>query len=161
MSGFSVRLFPWGMCRVFFKGRAPGKLTSCEQDLAMTLPGCFLLLYLLPFIRKTKNAWLKNLTDLLHKNLMKPLDEGHVEIPTCVEVSKTVNKELKGFFLTLIFPHIFNVNVWILLHYFQFCGDVIAGVSLLSPSVMRFKHEKFCNIKVDALLRPRSVYIIR
>ena len=59
--------------RGFVKGQAPGKLTGCEQDLAMTLPGCFLLLYLLPFIRKTKNARLKNPTDLLHKNLMKPL----------------------------------------------------------------------------------------
>ena len=43
----------------------------------------------------------------------------------------------------------------------QFCGAVISGLSLLSPSVMRFKHEKFCNVKVDALLRPRSLYIIK
>ncbi|XP_068728018.1 alpha-ketoglutarate-dependent dioxygenase alkB homolog 7, mitochondrial-like [Montipora capricornis] len=43
----------------------------------------------------------------------------------------------------------------------KFCGDIISGVSLLSPSIMRFKHEKFCNVKVDALLRPRSLYVIR
>ena len=52
--------------RGFIKGRAPGKLTSCERDLAINLPGCFRL-------RKTKIARLKNPTDLLHKNLMKPL----------------------------------------------------------------------------------------
>ena len=55
--------------------QAPSKLTSCEQDLAINLPGCFRLLFLLSFIRKTKNARLKNPTDLLHKNLMKPLLE--------------------------------------------------------------------------------------
>ena len=49
--------------------RAPGKLTGCERDLAMTLPGCFLLLFVLPFIRKTKKTRLKNPTDLLHKKL--------------------------------------------------------------------------------------------
>ncbi|XP_078352719.1 alpha-ketoglutarate-dependent dioxygenase alkB homolog 7, mitochondrial-like [Oculina patagonica] len=43
----------------------------------------------------------------------------------------------------------------------KFCGAVISGLSLLSPSVMRFKHEKLCNVKVDALLRPRSLYIIK
>ena len=57
--------------RGFIKGRAPGKMTGCERDLAINLPGCFLL-FLLSVIRKTKNAQLKNLTDLLHKNLMKP-----------------------------------------------------------------------------------------
>ena len=43
----------------------------------INLPGCFRLLFLLSFIRKTKNARLKNPTDLLHKNVMKPL--GHVD----------------------------------------------------------------------------------
>ena len=60
-------------CRGFIKGRAPGKLTCYERDLAINLPGCFHLLFLLAFIRKTKNAQLKNPTDLLHKDLMKPL----------------------------------------------------------------------------------------
>ena len=44
----------------FIKGWAPGKLTGCEQDLAINLPGCFHLLFLLSFITKTKNAQLKN-----------------------------------------------------------------------------------------------------
>ena len=61
--------------RGFIKGQAPGKLTSCEQDLAITLPGYFHLLFLLSFIRKAKNARLKNPTDLLLKNLMKPLNK--------------------------------------------------------------------------------------
>ena len=60
----------------FIKGRAPGKLTGCEQDLAIDLSGCFGLLLLPSFIRKTKNAWLKNPTDLLNKNLMKPLKDA-------------------------------------------------------------------------------------
>ena len=59
--------------RGFITGRALGKLTGCEGDLAINLPSCFHLLFLLPIIRKTKNARLKNPTDLLHKNLMKPL----------------------------------------------------------------------------------------
>ena len=42
--------------RGLIKGRAPGKLTGCERDLAINLPGCFRLLLLLSFIRKTKNA---------------------------------------------------------------------------------------------------------
>ena len=55
------------------KGQAPGKLTGCERDLAINLPGCPHLLFLLSFTRKTKNAQLKIPTDVLHKNLMKPL----------------------------------------------------------------------------------------
>ena len=71
----------WALCdrfppgRGFIKDRAPSKLTSCERDLGINLPGCLRLLFLLSFIRKTKNARLKNPTDLLHKNLMKPLQE--------------------------------------------------------------------------------------
>ena len=53
--------------RRFIKGWALGKLTGCERDLAINLPGCFRPLFLLPFIRKTKNARLKNPTDLLKK----------------------------------------------------------------------------------------------
>ena len=33
-----------------------GKLTSCERDLAINLPGCFHLLFLLSFLRKTKKC---------------------------------------------------------------------------------------------------------
>ena len=33
--------------RGFIKGQAPGKLTVCEQDLAINLPGCFCLLFFL------------------------------------------------------------------------------------------------------------------
>ena len=41
------------MDRGFIKGRALGKLTGCEQDLAINLPCCFCLLFLLSFMRKT------------------------------------------------------------------------------------------------------------
>ena len=58
----------------------PGKLTSCERNLAINLPGCFRLLFLLSFLRKTKNAWLKTPTDLLYKNLMKPLTSVVAEL---------------------------------------------------------------------------------
>ena len=54
--------------RRFIKGRAPGRLTGCEQELAINLSGCFSLLFLLSFISKTKNTRLKNPTDLLHKS---------------------------------------------------------------------------------------------
>ena len=64
---------PYDVTRGFIKGRALGKLTGYERDLATNLPGCFHLLFLLSFMRKIKNARLKNLTDVLHKNLMKPL----------------------------------------------------------------------------------------
>ena len=57
----------------FIKRRVPSKMTGCEQDLAMNLPRCFCLIFLVSFIRKTKNAQLKNPTDLLHKNVMEPL----------------------------------------------------------------------------------------
>ena len=40
----------------FINGRAPGKLTSCKQDLAINLHSCFHLLFLLSFIRKTKKC---------------------------------------------------------------------------------------------------------
>jgi len=40
----------------FIKRQALDKLTGCERDLAINLPDCFGLLFLLSFIRKTKNA---------------------------------------------------------------------------------------------------------
>ena len=65
---------PGSQPRGFIKGRAPGKLTGCERDLAINLPDCFHLLFLLAFIsRKNKKCLAKKPTDLLHKNLMKPL----------------------------------------------------------------------------------------
>ena len=67
---FSSLLPIFCVSRGFIKGQAPGKLTSCEQELAINLPSCFRLLFFLSFKRKTKNARLKNPTDLLHKNLM-------------------------------------------------------------------------------------------
>ncbi|XP_046862521.1 alpha-ketoglutarate-dependent dioxygenase alkB homolog 7, mitochondrial-like [Xenia sp. Carnegie-2017] len=54
----------------------------------------------------------------------------------------------KGF----IKPHIDSV---------KFCGSTIAGLSLLSPSIMRFCHEDAKHINVDALLPRRSLYICR
>ena len=57
-----------------------GKLPGCERDLAINLLGCIHLLLLLSFIRKTKNAQLKNPTGLLHKNLMKALYKVWTEL---------------------------------------------------------------------------------
>ena len=72
------------------KGRAPGKLTGCERDLhvAINLPGCFCLLFLLSFIRKTKKARLKNPTHLLHKNLMKPLRYMYILSLSCIAMQR-------------------------------------------------------------------------
>ena len=52
-----------------------GLIKGQVRDLAINLPGCFRLFFLLSFITKPKNARMKNPTDLQHKNLMKPL--GH------------------------------------------------------------------------------------
>ncbi|KPM09243.1 DUF3762 domain containing protein [Sarcoptes scabiei] len=43
----------------------------------------------------------------------------------------------------------------------RFCGDTIAGVSLLSDSVMRFRLEKNREIYVDVWLTRRSLYCMR
>ena len=74
-SGGSLRAGWWAN----LPAQATGKLTGCERELAINLPGCSCLLFLLSFIRKTKNARLKNPTDLLHKNLMKPLKVASIE----------------------------------------------------------------------------------
>ncbi|EDO38222.1 predicted protein, partial [Nematostella vectensis] len=49
-------------------------------------------------------------------------------------------------------PHIDSV---------KFCGSTIAGLSLLSSSVMRFVHKEHNTVMVDTLLPARSMYIIR
>lgn len=49
-------------------------------------------------------------------------------------------------------PHIDSV---------RFCGDIIAGLSLLSNSVMRLVHNKQKEKVVDVLLKRRSLYIMR
>ena len=74
-SGGSLRAGWWANWPAW----ATGKLTGCERELAINLPGCFRLLFLFSFISKTKNAQLKNPTDLLHKNLMKPLKVASIE----------------------------------------------------------------------------------
>ena len=51
------------LSRGFIKAQAPGKLTGCEEELAINLPSCFCLLFLLSFIRKTN---LKCLTEKPH-----------------------------------------------------------------------------------------------
>ncbi|XP_014667331.1 PREDICTED: alpha-ketoglutarate-dependent dioxygenase alkB homolog 7, mitochondrial-like [Priapulus caudatus] len=43
----------------------------------------------------------------------------------------------------------------------RFCGSTIAGLSLMSNSIMRFIHEEDKEIVVDALLKRRSLYIMR
>ncbi|KAK3733951.1 hypothetical protein QZH41_010768, partial [Actinostola sp. cb2023] len=48
-------------------------------------------------------------------------------------------------------PHIDSV---------KFCGSTIAGVSLLSSSVMRMVHEQHNSVVVDALLPRWSMYVI-
>lgn len=43
----------------------------------------------------------------------------------------------------------------------QFCGNTIAGMSLLSDSVMRLVDDKNKSLSVDILLKRRSVYIMK
>ncbi|XP_033112032.1 alpha-ketoglutarate-dependent dioxygenase alkB homolog 7, mitochondrial-like isoform X2 [Anneissia japonica] len=49
-------------------------------------------------------------------------------------------------------PHIDSV---------KFCGNTIAGISLMSPSVMKLVHEKQNHIWANVLLQPRSLYVLR
>lgn len=44
---------------------------------------------------------------------------------------------------------------------FQFCGATIAGLSLLSPSVMRLVHTQEPGEWLELLLEPGSLYILR
>lgn len=44
---------------------------------------------------------------------------------------------------------------------FQFCGTTIAGLSLLSPSVMRLVHTQEPGEWLELLLEPCSLYILR
>lgn len=43
----------------------------------------------------------------------------------------------------------------------RFCGDTIAGLSLLTDSVMRLRLDKQRHLYVDALLTRRSLYVMR
>ncbi|XP_059045943.1 alpha-ketoglutarate-dependent dioxygenase alkB homolog 7, mitochondrial [Achroia grisella] len=43
----------------------------------------------------------------------------------------------------------------------RFCGEVIAGISLLSTAVMRLEHAQRPQLRLDALLPQRSLYIMR
>ena len=45
--------------------------------------------------------------------------------------------------------------------YFQFCGNTIAGISLLSSAVMRLVHTDNKELFADALIKRRSLYIMR
>ena len=92
--------------RGFIKRRAPGKLTGSEWDLAINLPGCFRLLFLPSFIRKTKYPRLKNRTDLLHKNLMKPL---HFTLVSTGHLFSSTNICLPWI---LIYELILNAFLW-------------------------------------------------
>nr|XP_022906386.1 alpha-ketoglutarate-dependent dioxygenase alkB homolog 7, mitochondrial [Onthophagus taurus] len=42
----------------------------------------------------------------------------------------------------------------------RFCGDTIAGLSLLTDSVMRLVHDKTPELQADVLLKRRSLYIM-
>ena len=52
-------------------------------------------------------------------------------------------------------------NYFLFLIYLQFCGSIIAGLSLLSSSIMRFVNEKDKDKKADVLLGRRSLYVMR
>ena len=55
-------------------------------------------------------------------------------------------------FCSYIKPHVDSV---------KFCGEVIAGISLLSPSVMRLQHESDSAKCLLVLLPQRSLYILK
>ena len=47
------------------------------------------------------------------------------------------------------------------IEYLQFCGNTIAGISLLSSAVMRLVHTDNKELFADALIKRRSLYIMR
>ncbi|XP_046402344.1 alpha-ketoglutarate-dependent dioxygenase alkB homolog 7, mitochondrial [Ischnura elegans] len=70
-----------------------------------------------------------------------PSETSHIPLVHVLDLAE------EGF----IKPHIDSV---------RFCGDIIAGISLLSSSVMRLVHEKEKSKCVDVLLPRRSLYIM-
>lgn len=48
-----------------------------------------------------------------------------------------------------------------MLFLFQFCGNTIAGLSLLSDSVMRLVHNTNKSLIANILLKRRSLYIMK
>uniref|UniRef100_A0AAR5Q0N4 Alpha-ketoglutarate-dependent dioxygenase AlkB-like domain-containing protein n=1 Tax=Dendroctonus ponderosae TaxID=77166 RepID=A0AAR5Q0N4_DENPD len=63
------------------------------------------------------------------------------------------------------FVHILDLdkNGWIKPHIdaVRFCGNTIAGLSLLTDSVMRLVHDKNKNLYADLFLKRRSLYIMK
>ena len=43
----------------------------------------------------------------------------------------------------------------------QFCGDVIAGLCLVSSAVMQLVHSQHKHMVVNALLQRRALYIMK
>ena len=67
----------------------------------------------------------------------------------CIHTTITLYKDCIHTTITLLFPLV------------QFCGEVIAGLSLLSPSVMQLQHEEDSERCIWALLPRLSLYIMR
>lgn len=85
-------------------------------------------------------------------------------------ISKVESTLQFSIFCRFIKPHIDSVKVlsiyfisWLSLTFpsSQFCGDVIVGLSLLSPCVMVYQHETDTDRWIHALLPPLSLYIMR
>ena len=72
-------------------------------------------------------------------------------------------------FLSIQYPHVIIITFLLLFCSYikphidsvKFCGGVIAGVSLLSSSVMKLMHHEDVSRWIMALLPPRSLYIMR
>ncbi|KFM81865.1 putative alpha-ketoglutarate-dependent dioxygenase ABH7, partial [Stegodyphus mimosarum] len=76
------------------------------------------------------------------RNLAFPLHTAQIREVHVLDLAKN------GF----IKPHIDSI---------RFCGDTIAGISLLSSAVMRLVMEKNKSVFVDVLLPRRSLYIMK
>ncbi|CAH0548885.1 unnamed protein product [Brassicogethes aeneus] len=88
--------------------------------------------------------WNENNTNILNRvrKLAFPPNVGQLKFVHILDLDK------KGY----IKPHIDAV---------RFCGDTIAGLSLLTDSVMRLVHDKHKNLHADVLLKRRSLYIMK
>eukprot|EP00794_Sanderia_malayensis_P008255 gene8255-9137_t len=90
-----------------------------------------------------KSKWSDESSEILEKMRKFAFDESSVMLPAV----HVLDLAKEGY----INPHVDS----------KFCGSRIAGLSLLSTSVMRLKVKDDHDVHVDVLLKPRTLYVLR
>ena len=89
-------------------------------------------------------SWPENCRPVIHRILES---SGLISKGTALPHSHVLDLEADGH----IKPHVDSV---------RFCGDLIAGVSLLTDAIMRFIHTTDASRSCDVLLKRRSLYVM-